>query len=69
MSTSVDPAALAADVRARLTGPGGPFELTVEEVRGIPLPVWANRRDSLLDWLADSAEFGERDYLVQGDRR
>src|SRR4051812_33868822 len=66
---NVDPVALAADVRARLTGPGGPFELTVEDVRGVRLPVWANRRDCLCTWLADSAAFGDRDYLVQGDRR
>jgi acyl-CoA synthetase (AMP-forming)/AMP-acid ligase II len=65
MSTSVDAAAL----RATLTAPGAPFELRVEDVRGIPLPVWANRRASLLDWLADSAAFGEREYLVQGERR
>ena len=65
----VDPVALAADVRARLTGPGGAFELTVEEVRGIALPVWANRRSSIVDWLDASASFGDREYLVQGDRR
>jgi acyl-CoA synthetase (AMP-forming)/AMP-acid ligase II len=65
----VDPVALAADVRARLTGPGGPFELAVEDVRGIPLPVWKNRRTSILEWLAESAAFGDRDYLVQGGRR
>ncbi|MDT4920182.1 MAG: steroid-24-oyl-CoA synthetase [Pseudonocardiales bacterium] len=69
MSTSVDPAALAAEVRARLTGPGGPFELTVEDVRDIPMPVWKNRRHSVLDWLDESAALGEREYLVQGDRR
>jgi acyl-CoA synthetase (AMP-forming)/AMP-acid ligase II len=69
MSTSADPAALAADIRAQLTGPGGPFELRTENVRGAPLPVWAHRRTSILDWLADSAAFGEREYLVQGDRR
>jgi acyl-CoA synthetase (AMP-forming)/AMP-acid ligase II len=63
------PVALAADVRARLIGPGGPFELGVEDVRGIPLPVWKNRRTSILEWLEDSAAFGDRDYLVQGNRR
>jgi acyl-CoA synthetase (AMP-forming)/AMP-acid ligase II len=65
----VDPVALAADVRARLTGPGGAFELGDEEVRGIPLPVWVNRRRDILDWLADSAAYGDREYLVQGNRR
>ena len=65
----VDPVALAADVRARLTGPGGAFELGVEDVRGIPLPVWKNRRASILEWLEESAAFGDREYLVQGDQR
>jgi acyl-CoA synthetase (AMP-forming)/AMP-acid ligase II len=69
MSTSDDPAALAAEIRARLTGPGGPFELTVEDVRGVPLPVWPHGDRTLRTWLAESAEFGDRDYLVQGDRR
>jgi acyl-CoA synthetase (AMP-forming)/AMP-acid ligase II len=65
MSTNVDPAA----VRAALTGAGGPFALHVEDVRGRPMPVWANRRRSLHDWLAASSAFGEREYLVQGERR
>ena len=64
-----DPTALVADLRAQLTGPGGPFELAVEDVRGLPMPVWKNRRTSLVDWLADSRALGEREYLVQGEQR
>jgi acyl-CoA synthetase (AMP-forming)/AMP-acid ligase II len=64
-----DPAALAAALRARLTGPGGEFELAVEDVRGVPLPVFVRRRAALRDWLIDSASFGDTEYLVQGDRR
>jgi acyl-CoA synthetase (AMP-forming)/AMP-acid ligase II len=66
---ATDPAALAAHLRARLTGPGGPFELAVERVRGVSLPVFVHRRAALRDWLVDSAAFGEREYLVQGERR
>jgi acyl-CoA synthetase (AMP-forming)/AMP-acid ligase II len=69
MSISVDPAALAADVRARLTGPGGPFELTVEDVHGVPLPVWKHQRRFVHEWLPVSAGLGDREYLIQGDRR
>jgi acyl-CoA synthetase (AMP-forming)/AMP-acid ligase II len=65
MSTSIDPSAL----RAALTGPGADFELTVEAVRGVAQPVFANRHTALRDWLVESAQFGARDYLVQGERR
>jgi acyl-CoA synthetase (AMP-forming)/AMP-acid ligase II len=65
MSTGLDPAAL----RATLTGPGAEFELTAEDVRGAALPVFANRHTALRDWLVESAQFGEREYLVQGERR
>jgi acyl-CoA synthetase (AMP-forming)/AMP-acid ligase II len=64
-----EPATLAADLRAQLTGPDGEFALAVEDVRGVPLPAWMNRRRSLLAWLADSARFGDREYLVEGERR
>jgi acyl-CoA synthetase (AMP-forming)/AMP-acid ligase II len=64
-----DPSEFAAAVRARLTGPGGPFELAVEDVRGGQLPVFRNRHRALRDWLAESAAYAEREYLVQGERR
>ncbi len=69
MTAPPDASALVAAVRARLTGPGGPFELADEDIRGVRLPAFRHRRGSLLDWLADSAAYGEREYLVQGDRR
>jgi acyl-CoA synthetase (AMP-forming)/AMP-acid ligase II len=65
----IDSAAFVAGLRARLTGPGSAFELAVEDVRGVPLPVFVHRRTALRDWLVDSASFGDREYLVQGDRR
>jgi acyl-CoA synthetase (AMP-forming)/AMP-acid ligase II len=64
-----DPTAIAANLRAELTGPGGEFELADADVRGVRLPVFVHRRRALLDWLLDSASYGEREYLVQGDRR
>jgi acyl-CoA synthetase (AMP-forming)/AMP-acid ligase II len=63
------PAALAAELRAQLTGPGGEFELAVDDVRGVPLPVFVHRRAALRDWPVDSAAFGSREYLVHGERR
>ncbi|MEV0297747.1 class I adenylate-forming enzyme family protein [Nocardia sp. NPDC050710] len=69
MTKSVDPQALAASVVARLTGPGGPFEMAVEDVLGAPIPVITNRGKSLSEVLAASVALGERDYLVTEDRR
>jgi acyl-CoA synthetase (AMP-forming)/AMP-acid ligase II len=67
--SAADPTALAADLRARLTGPGGEFELATESVRGVDLPVFVHRRPALREWLLESASHGEREYLVQDDRR
>jgi long-chain acyl-CoA synthetase len=45
------------------------FELTEEVVLGQRLTVFADRRRSLRELLEDSLEWGDRDYLVDGDRR
>ncbi|NKZ02983.1 long-chain fatty acid--CoA ligase [Actinomadura latina] len=54
---------------ARLTGPGGEFELREDEVLGARLPVFANRARSLGEVLARSASYGDRDYIVTASRR
>jgi len=54
---------------ARLTGPGAPFELRIEEVRGRPMRNFARRPRSLVEVVAQAAAHGEREFLVQGDRR
>ena len=60
-------AAYAAAVRARLTGPGGAFELVDEDVRGVRLPVFAHRGRALIDLVANAAdEYGDREYLIDG---
>lgn len=69
MGTSLELAAVVAATKARLTAPGGEFELAIDDVRGVRVPVFVNRRRSLRSWLADSAAFGDRECLVQGDRR
>jgi long-chain acyl-CoA synthetase len=45
------------------------FELTEADVLGSRMTVFANRRKSLRELLDDSLAFGDRDYLVDGDRR
>src|SRR5262247_3409448 len=57
------------EIVARLTGAGAPFEIVEEEVLGERMPVYRNRRRSLRDLLAASAAFGEREYIVHGERR
>jgi acyl-CoA synthetase (AMP-forming)/AMP-acid ligase II len=57
------------DVTAHLTGPGGPFEIVLEDVLGEQLPVLKSRPRSLRQMLADSAKHGDREYLVHEDRR
>lgn len=69
MSEAVDPQEFVAKVAAGLTAPGAPFELTVEPVLGVPIPVLAQRRRSLRELLEHSLSWGERDYLVTEDRR
>ncbi|WP_330185375.1 acyl--CoA ligase [Nocardia sp. NBC_01503] len=69
MTNAVDLQALAAQIAGKLTGPGGPFEMTVESVLGATIPVFRNRHRSLLRVLEASKTLGDRDYLVGPDSR
>ncbi|WP_109528305.1 MULTISPECIES: class I adenylate-forming enzyme family protein [Nocardia] len=69
MTQSVDPRARAAEVAGRLTGPGGPFEMVVEDVLGTPIQVIRHRARALSEILANSVALGECEYLVTADRR
>jgi len=57
------------DVLDTLTGPGGPFEVVTEDVRGVSLQVYKNRLHSMRDLIDMSNGRGETDFVVQGDRR
>jgi long-chain acyl-CoA synthetase len=57
------------EVRDRLTGPGGPFEIVVEDVLGHPLQVYKSRLGTLRDLVALADGRGDLDWIVQGDRR
>ncbi|MED5261670.1 MAG: AMP-binding protein [Myxococcota bacterium] len=57
------------EVRAQLTGPGGPFEIVLEDVRGVTLPVFKERLRSLRDLLAQSAAHGDKELMVYEGRR
>jgi long-chain acyl-CoA synthetase len=53
----------------QLTGPGGAFEVVVEDVLGIPTQVYAQRMRSMRELVEQSALRAGTDWLVQGDRR
>ena len=57
------------DVIQELTGPGGLFELTTEEVLGQSAAVFSARMRSLREMVANTANFGDREFLVLGDER
>ena len=57
------------DVIAELTGPGGLFEMATEEVLRQPAAVFATRMRSLREMVANTADFGDREFLVLEHRR
>ncbi|MEU7764307.1 class I adenylate-forming enzyme family protein [Nocardia sp. NPDC049190] len=69
MTKPFDPQESVAEAAARLTGPGGRFEMVVEEVLGVPMPVLRRRSSSLAAVLAASSTHGDRDYLVTTEHR
>lgn len=56
-------------IAEKLTGPGAPFEIVEEEVLGQRLPVFKHRFRSLPEMLLDSGKHGDRELMVDGDRR
>jgi acyl-CoA synthetase (AMP-forming)/AMP-acid ligase II len=59
----------AQEIEARLTGPGGPFEIVQEDVLGERMPVIKSRARSLRELLLRSAAHGAKEYIVHGERR
>ncbi|MFI5952713.1 class I adenylate-forming enzyme family protein [Cryptosporangium sp. NPDC051539] len=61
---------LPAELRSALTGPGSPYQLAREDVRGIAMTVFAHRPAHLPALLLAAAEHhSDRPYLVFGDRQ
>jgi len=57
------------EVRAQLTGPGGMFEVTTEDVGGRPMQVYAQRMRSLREITEAAVSRGdETTFIVYGDR-
>src|SRR5436309_14897559 len=57
------------DPLVTLTGTGGPFEIVIEEVRGVPLQVYKNRMGSMRDLIALAGARSDAAWIVQGERR
>ncbi|MEY2591882.1 MAG: steroid-24-oyl-CoA synthetase [Acidimicrobiaceae bacterium] len=58
------------EVRAQLTGPGGAFEVVVEDVAGRPTEVYKDRMRALREIAAIALGRGdEQPFIVYGDRR
>ncbi len=58
-----------AQVRAELTGPGGPFEVVEEDVLGERLPVFKHRARSVREWVASARNFGDAEFMVLDTQR
>lgn len=57
------------DIEAELIGPGGAFEIGVEQVLGEPIKVFRNRNRSLREIVESSANHGDNEYIVcEGQR-
>jgi acyl-CoA synthetase (AMP-forming)/AMP-acid ligase II len=57
------------EIEAKLTGPGGPFEIVEEPVLGEVMPVFRDRDPHLRAILERSAGFGDAEYIVCDDGR
>jgi len=57
-----------AEVKAQLTGPGGPFEVVTEEVRGRPMQVYKDRMKALRQICEVGAARGDQTFIVYGER-
>ncbi|MEO8693118.1 MAG: class I adenylate-forming enzyme family protein [Acidimicrobiales bacterium] len=69
MSQRPTPAMTIEEAYGRLTAPGAPFEIVVEQVFGEEEQVFKNRPPHLRHWLEKSADFGDRECWVFDDGR
>jgi len=57
------------EIEAELTGPGGAFEICIEEVLGEPIQVFKSRTRSLREFMENSANHGDNEYIIcEGQR-
>jgi len=63
------PALSLAEVEARLTAPGMPFEMVVETIRGTKLRVWKNIPPTLSHLLTAARAYGDRPFTIHEEER
>lgn len=63
------PAMSFAEIEARLTAPGQRFEIEEAHIRGRAVRTWKNAPRTLAALVRDSADQGEREFLVYRDER
>jgi long-chain acyl-CoA synthetase len=56
-------------IRSYLSAPGQPFELVDQTIEGVPLTVYKNLPPNLSHLIAEAERFGDRTFLVSGERR
>ncbi len=56
-------------IRSSLSAPGQPFELVEQAVEGVPLSVYKNLPRNLGHLIIEAERFGDRTFLVSGERR
>lgn len=59
----------AQEIRAQLTGPGGPFEIVDEVIDGVPMHAYKERFDNLRVVAAFGQAHGDKTFIVHGDER
>ena len=63
------PALSLAEVEARLTAPGMPFEMAVETIRGTTLRVWKNIPPTLSHLLTAARPYADRPFTIHEEER
>jgi len=68
-AATADSGEVLARIRRELTGPGGQFEILVQDVDGVEMKIFKDRFDSLRVVAQFGAMHGDKEFIVYGDRR
>src|ERR1700682_2624684 len=57
------------EIRSYLSAPGQPFELVERTIDGVPLKIYKNLPKNLSHMILQARDYGDRTFLVSGERR